>query len=184
MQVMEELFECWFNKQSANTETDKELPSCPSTFIRTKRGKTNQPIFLVAEESFKRCIQVAEWHARQCPDDLNVSKLTMKGHVVKTNLKCKNGKHPHTFSWSSSPYLPSNEYLVNSRVNHGFICSGILPSDYTRFTRGAGIGCISSEKRTSFFGNHKNHIQKEHDDSISTALWKKLPRMTVWILLT
>jgi hypothetical protein len=58
---------------------------------------------------------------------------------VKTNLKCRNVDKPHIFFWSSSPYLPSKEYLVN----HGLICSGILPSDYKCFANGAGIGIIN-----------------------------------------
>jgi hypothetical protein len=97
-----------------------------------------------------------------------------KGHVVKTNLKCRNEDKPHIFSWSSSPYLPSKEYLVNSRVNHGLICSGIFPSDYKRFANGAGIGIISEENRTTFFKQHKQHIQQECNDSIETALLEEV----------
>jgi hypothetical protein len=50
------------------------------------------------------------------------------------------------------------------------ICSGILPSDYKRFANGAGIGIINEEKRTTFFKQHKQHIQQECNDSIETAL--------------
>jgi hypothetical protein len=57
----------------------------------------------------------------QTKDNLQSTKIVKKGHVVKTNLKCRNEDKPHIFSWSSSPYLPSKEYLVNSRVNHGII---------------------------------------------------------------
>ena len=85
---------------------------------------------------------------------------------MKTNLKCRNVDKPHIFFWSSSPYLPSKEYLVN----HGLICSGILPSDYKCFANGAGIGIISEENRTTFFKQHKQHIQQECNDSIETAL--------------
>jgi hypothetical protein len=42
------------------------------------------------------------------------------------------------------------EYLVNSRVNHGLICSGILPSDYKRFANGTGIGIINDDTEASF----------------------------------
>jgi hypothetical protein len=74
------------------------------------------------------------------------------------------------FFWSSSPYLPSKEYLVN----HGLICSGILPSDYKCFANGAGIGIINEENRTTFFKQHKQHIQQECNDSIETALLEEV----------
>ena len=171
LQVIEALFGKWFG-DTDNRNTD--VPVCPSTYVRAKKTDCNQSVFLIAEDSFHRLLEVSEWHARQCKDNLQSTKIVKKGHVVKTNLKCRNEDKPHIFSWSSSPYLPSKEYLVNSRVNHGLICSGILPSDYKRFANGAGIGIINEENRTTFFKQHKQHIQQECNDSIETALLEEV----------
>jgi hypothetical protein len=168
LQVIEALFDKWFG-DTDNRNTD--VPVCPSTYVRAKKTDCNQSVFSIAEDSFHRLLEVSEWHARQCKDS---TKILKKGHVVKTNLKCRNEDKPHIFSWLSSPYLPSKEYLVNSRVNHGLICSGIFPSDYKRFANGAGIGIINEENRTTFFKQHKQHIQQECNDSIETALLEEV----------
>ena len=176
LQVVEALLMKW-DKESNNNEqvagTNENVP-CPSTFIRSKKGDTNQKIFLTAEDSFKRLISVVEWHARQCNENLTANKFVQKGHVAKTNLKCSNKETPHVFSWSSSPYLPNKEYLVNCRVNHGLICSGMLPADYKRFANGAGIGVISNEKRATFFNSHSKFIQEEYNYSTDIAVLQEI----------
>jgi hypothetical protein len=62
----------------------------------------------------------------------------MKGHVTSVRLTCSKDKS-HSYLWSSSPYLPNDEYLVNQRLSHAFFSSGILPVHYTRFAKAAGI---------------------------------------------
>jgi hypothetical protein len=56
----------------------------------------------------------------------------------------------------------------------GLICSGILPSDYKRFANGTGIEIINEENRTTFFKQHKQHIQQECNESIETALLEEV----------
>ena len=83
-------------------------------------------------------------------------------------------KHSHKFVWSSSPYMPNKEYLVNVRVNHWLICSGRLPSHYARFVEGSGIGKIYKEKRHSFYKSYNQHIQSECEDSTSKAVLEEI----------
>lgn len=172
IQVIEALLENY----SAQKDNDKSVPNepCPSTYVRSKKTDCNQKIFLTSEDSMKRLISVTEWHSKQCTEKLNTTRLLMKGHVCKTSLKCKNKETPHIFSWSSSPYLPSKEYLVNSRVNHGIVSSGILPADYKRFVKGSGIGVISDEKRSSFFNTYYPHVEKEYEESTDLALLQEI----------
>ncbi|CAC5383144.1 unnamed protein product [Mytilus coruscus] len=46
----------------------------------------------------------------------------------------------------------------------------MLPSHYTKFVDGAGIGKINKEKRNKFFNSYENHIQTEYHKSTTTAL--------------
>lgn len=170
LQVIETLFQLWSNKtkESENELAEKEKPSVPSTYIKVQKKDVNQRIFLCAEESIKRLVEVAEHHGSSCKKHLKVKKIHQKGHVVTTHFFCDE-QNDHSFLWSSSPYLPNQEYLVNNRVKHGFTCSGMLPSHYVRFTEGAGIGKISKQSRQKFFNEMKEHIQREYDDSTHTA---------------
>ncbi|CAC5410013.1 unnamed protein product [Mytilus coruscus] len=176
LQVIEALLQKWNEKNDTSNTQTKEFQEepCPSTYIRSKKVDTNQHIFLTAADSFKRLISVVEWHARCCKEKLKPTKLLKKGHVCKISLKCNDKETPHVFSWSSSPYLPTKDYLVNSRVNHGITCSGILPAVYKRFAQGSGIGVISDENRTSFFNVHSQHIQEEYKYSTDIALLQEI----------
>lgn len=121
-------------------------------------------IFLTIEDSLNRIINVVDWRTRHGHEKLKSTRMSTKGHV--RCLRCNNKERTHIFSWSSSP---TNENLVNSRMNHGILCSGILPADYNRLVKGAGIGIISDEKRITFFNTYVAHIQKEYDNSIELA---------------
>jgi hypothetical protein len=142
----------------------------PSTYIKAGKKDVNQAICMCAEDSLKRYTEVVESHARHCREKLNIKQLTRRGHVILTRMQCENTESAHTFLWSSSPYMPNKEYLVNNRINHGIICSGMLPSHYTKFVDGAGIGKINKEKHNKFFKSYDRHIQQEYDKSTETAL--------------
>lgn len=174
LHVIQALFQKWDLDNTNGTINESTDEVCPSSFVRSRKTETKQKIFLTAEESFKRIIAIVEWHSRHCKAKLRTTKMLQKGHVCKTSLKCDSKERPHVFSWSSSPYLPNKEYLVNSRVNHGIICSGILPADYKRFVKGAGIGAIADESRSSFFNVHAEHIQAEYEYSTEIALLQEI----------
>jgi hypothetical protein len=42
------------------------------------------------------------------------------------------------------------------------MCSGILPSHYTRFTNGSTIGSITWAGRKQFFEEYKNSVEVEY----------------------
>lgn len=140
-----------------------------NTFLSCKKEETNEQIFMTAKSSLQRLTEVAENHARVCDGKLEMKKITMKGHVAAMNMKCSVTKN-HNMLWSSSPYLPDNEYLVNRRVYHGFICSGMLPVHYARFTNGVGCGKLGIQKRSQYFKSMKPTVKAEYAESIDLAL--------------
>ena len=100
--------------------------------------------------------------------------MVRRGHVLVVTLKCSNQEDSHTYSWSSSPYLPNKEYLVNHRICHAIVCCGMLPVHYTRFSNTAGIGCISKEKRKTFHESHKQSVDHVYNESIEEALMEEI----------
>jgi hypothetical protein len=75
LQVIEALFDKWFG-DTDNRNTD--VPVCPSTYVRAKKTDCNQSVFLIAEDSFHRLLEVSEWHARHCKDNLQSTKILKK----------------------------------------------------------------------------------------------------------
>ena len=55
-----------------------EIPVCPSTYVRAKKTDCNQSVILIAEDSFHRLLEVSEWHARQCKENLQSTKIMKK----------------------------------------------------------------------------------------------------------
>lgn len=141
-----------------------------NTYVQVQEKDSNQRIFLTAEESLKRLVTVAENHAKLCKGRLVSKKLTEKGHVAAVRFNCSMEKS-HSLLWSSSPYLPNNEYLVNRRVMHGFACSGMLPVHYMRFAKGANIGVINQKNREQCLQKIYPHVEEEYKESIDLALW-------------
>ena len=88
-----------------------------------------QKVFLCAEQSLQRLVEVAEHHRGYCKQNLKIKKIHQKGHVNSAKFSGNNSCE-HSFLWSSSPYLPNKEYLENTRVSQSFSCIGMLPSRY------------------------------------------------------
>lgn len=146
-----------------------------NTYVDVTRENSNQKLFITAEPSLQKCIQAAEMHARHCDCSLSVTNMEYKGHAVITKIGCnKKGAGGHQFRWSSSPYLPNGEYLVNHRFIHGYTCSGILPVQYKRLSQGAGIGMVSEHRRTQIVNNLSRHVLSESVESQNQALLEEI----------
>ncbi|CAC5425345.1 unnamed protein product [Mytilus coruscus] len=125
---------------------------------------------MVKKESKRPCFKIS------IPGDgshFNVKKLTQKGHVAAIRFTCDKDKH-HSVLWSSSPYLPNGEYMVNSRIFHGYECSGMLPVHYNKFSQGANIGHINKSKKSYMFNYYKQFVDEEYNGSIETALMEQV----------
>ena len=91
-----------------------------------KRKDVDQGLFIATESSIVTYGEICEAHTSICKGKLKLAKRTMEGHVVSIRLACTKEKS-HSYLWSSSPYLPNDEYLVNHRIKHAFVSSGLLP---------------------------------------------------------
>lgn len=116
-------------------EDEEQSPKTPGAFINVKRGQVNQDFFVTSLFPTKKLMDITATHGRYCH-----GKLEERGHVVSLKLCCtKPGHAPQKYIWASSPYLQNGKYLINQRINHAFLCSGMLPSHYSRFCTSAGL---------------------------------------------
>lgn len=151
--IIDELLTFVIENHDDNARNDRENVFPPS-YVQTKKKDTDQQIFVASKSSISNLCQLSAAHSKHCNGKLTVLKKTMKGHVISIRFHCNIDKS-HGYLWSLYPYLQNNEYLKNHRVNHGYLCSGMLPSYYTRLSNGAGIGCIKKQRRKFFFQNYK-----------------------------
>ena len=130
-------------KHSQNMEDT----ATPASFAEASTGENKQNAFTTAESSIQNIVDIVQHHSHNCPSGLKLKKLVYRGHVAVVTFHCGNQINPHILKWSSSPYLPNKEYLVNHRVVHGFTCSGMLPIHCKRFCKGTQISETKEENR-------------------------------------
>ena len=173
LDIMENLLDFWIKSKSGHSEST--TTRVPGTYISATKGQVNQDFFVTSLPSVKKLMDTSVAHGKNCNGKLMVKKVTKRGHVVSLKLCCTStNRARHNYIWSSSPYLPNGKYLVNERINHAFLCSGMLPSQYARFCHGANMGMISVDIRDSFFKKYKGFVKEEYDDSTNTALLEEI----------
>lgn len=89
-----------------------------------------------------------------------------------TKLTCRNDKS-RQFWWSSSPKMPNGKYLVNERILHSVVCSGMLSVHYKQFADGANTGHITDKQQREYFSLYhvyKEAVGEQYNESTSTAL--------------
>ena len=152
---------------------ERVVPDYPGSVVEVKKDKTSDmTLFLSCAPSLQRCIALSELHGRFCDKQLKIKKQKMKGHVMYCRLKCS---EKHEYRWSSSPYImDTGLYLINQRLMHGLVVSGMLPSLYERFTNAAAIGCIDHRQRSRFLQDYRSAIDDVYIDSIKNARFQEI----------
>ena len=159
----------WLEQCGGDNKRAQSHHASSSASAPLQEKDRDQDVYLIAESSLNKLIVRVQEHARHCKESLRVSKINRRGHVAVAKLKC--AKHnTHCSLWSSSPQLPNGKYLINERVNHGVVCSGMLPVHYRRFSDGAGIGKITDQQQRDHFAAYKDALSEEYKDSTQRAM--------------
>ncbi|KAJ8314865.1 hypothetical protein KUTeg_007015 [Tegillarca granosa] len=169
-EILETVLDKWIE---ANCQENQARHSIGGSYLKVKKQDVNQKLFITAQKSLMKLVDIASAHSKICDANLKVSRNIHKGHVSSLKLQCLSAE-PHKYSWSSSPYLPNGKYFINEKINHAFDCSGMLPSHYTRFCSFSGIGLINKSNREKFYKRHKDSISSEYNESVQTALLEEV----------
>lgn len=162
-ELLDTVLDFYLRRNTANT-------AWINTYVPVDKNNTDQQLFITSQDSVQKIIDLGAHHSQVCSSRLTVSNIIMRGHVAVTKLKCSQHHSAHEYKWSSSPYLPNGEFLVNSRVFHGFSCSGMLPIHYKRLSSGANIGMISDAKRKEYMNKYFPCVEKLGEESQMEAL--------------
>jgi hypothetical protein len=130
---------------------------------------------MMTKSSLGNIVALAEDHAKYCSSRMMIQRIHRTGHVAQVKLRCRRmGPGRHSFRWNSSPRLPNHKFLINEKVKHGIIFSGMRPSQYERFSEGTGMGCINEHDRRKFVKSYKPLVSEQYTDSIETALLEEI----------
>ena len=169
-EVLSEALDFWILKHTQS----RVITAAPVSFAEASIHENKQKVFITAETSVQSIVDIVQNHAHNCASGLKLKKLVYRGHVALVTLNCCNQNNPHILKWSSSPYLPNKQYLVNHRVIHGFTCSGMLPIHYKRFCNGVKIGFINKSKRKKIETHYHSHVTNVFNEFIEQALHEEI----------
>lgn len=161
-EVMDKLMDSWL-------DADKESSATAYTSYHVVDNDEKEELFVTTASSVNRLAGMVATHTSHCSAPVKQTKLTKKGHVGVITLRCSHNK-PHSYKWSSSPYLKNKQFLVNARIVHGFVTSGLLPVKYERLCLGAKFGYIGLAKRKEILKYHNQCVNEEYEESTTAAL--------------
>ena len=143
--IIQHLFDVWdLHKQSS--------PSAAQNLnVVARKENCDQKLLVVAESAFTVAIQTVHKHALVCAKNLKAKKITTRGHTSFVTLSCARN---HRYTWPTSPALPNGKRLVDSKIAHAYVTSGLLPNQYDRFTKEASIGTICKDNLFKFTTDH------------------------------
>ena len=183
------VLDAWLKSETANenasqehgseSQTSHSQPELVQIQIAT-RDQAKQPQYVTCKTSLEKLLEISHYHGKSCKSALKISRCTRSGHICRLQLKCDNETVKHSYSWTSSPQLVNGKYAANERIMHGLVFSGMRPSHYARFTRGAGIGCIHQRRRRDHMRSTARLVQSEYEESIETAM---LEEQAAYVLL-
>ena len=145
-----------------------------STFV--DKSVNDDPIFIASKGSM--CHMLALLHQHQnCHGVPKVQEVRHIGHVAMLRIKCP--RCSFATGWNSSQYMSSTEghtpmFLVNMKIAHAFITSGLRKVQYDTFCKGAGFGTLKDEKISQIKKMYVPIIQEFADDSKQQAIEEEI----------
>ena len=129
------VFQYWLDKHE-NYDHEQFV----GNYVQATRGDVDQQLFVCAKDSVTNLIQQTIQHSRLCNSPMDIHECGMSGHVATMTVRCAAA---HTFRWLSSPYTPDNKFLVNVRMQHGILSSGLRYVEYESVMNAVDIGVLS-----------------------------------------
>ena len=172
--IISQVLDFYIHRNTPQEQCNNQLRTEPSVspgFEQVDREEVDQPLFVTAIQSVKNLCKIISEHATNCPNCiLDTNEKYKRGHVSVLNIVCETCSC-ELQNWPSSPYLPNNKFLVNYRVAHGFLTSGMIPVQYQRFAEFSDIGCLSeSFIREHFLPDFNLSVDFEYRESCNDAL--------------
>ena len=108
-----------------------------------------------------------------------MKSINMKGHVAMCELQCT--KCTYKPRWNSSPYLlqsgaESPKFLVNWRMDHTFLLSGLREVQYEALLSAASVGMLSADFLAGVRKQYKTGVEELCTESKMDALHEEIAR--------
>ena len=107
-------------------------------------------------------------HGSICDKPLALNRTKQNGCLLEYEVRCSNCSFSSV--WISSPVLPDGRDLVNLRITHGYLSSGLLPSQLDRFLKATTLDTVPTPRMTQNVNQYAKCVEEERTASCTTAL--------------
>lgn len=156
------------DQQDNNGSTEGETNF--SGYQYCDKDNSLQPVYLMTQDAAGELIKMVEKHGKKCTHSLHCTESKRLEHAGFFTITCS--KNCTQFHWNTSSHIEGGKCLVNVRMVHAYMVSGILPVQYERLC----VGYVGT--RTTAFRNFKdiyNDVtESEMTSSIQTALREEI----------
>ena len=135
--VMDYYILCVYSDNSTTKGTKRDYVQDEEYQLCTEEQALREQLFVCAMSSMSNLVSRVVQHTHKCPASLEMKSGAYLHHGMNLKLTCDQN---HNLNWTSSPYIMGGKLLVNMRVLHGIITSGILPGQVTKLTSEAKTG--------------------------------------------
>lgn len=152
-------------------EREQETQHDEKPYNLLQRGFVDEDIFFSTRSAMKNVFCRIHQHYSFCKCFLDITDTQNFGHSATFVLSCTIG---HTLSWTSSPRVEGGDFLVNLRVVHSVLTSGILPNQYNRLCDGANFGKLSETVFDRFSDSYGKIVEKLARESEKHSLQEEI----------
>ena len=136
--------------------------------VKCDRNKADEDLLVTTASAAENLMNIAGTHASICGKRLTLTRTKQNGCSSEYKVGCS----ACSFSslWVSSPVLPDGRDLVNLRITHGYLSSGLLPSQLDRFLKATTLDTVPAIRMTQNVNQYAKCVEEERTDSCTTAL--------------
>ena len=161
-------------KLKSNTEVfDHLMDSYIKEFVHESEKESlqnqddNLDLFLCSKQKLFDLVRLSQRYGPLEP--LDMDKI---GHVARLAIKPLAGRMV-PFFWHSSSAM-AEDYTINYRLIHSYLCAGMFPAQYERLCDFAKIGLPVKRFREKMFPTYGISVRKLRDQSIKNATEEEL----------
>ena len=139
--------------------------------LASGKDTKSEELFISTESSLSQLISRTQAHRGCCDQPLSIKKSNRFQHAVQLNVTCDNN---HTITWTSSPYVQGGKLLVNLRMAHGYLTSGILPNQYSKMCSEAKLGALGHKYVEGILPAYLETVQEVRNAGTEDALLEEI----------
>lgn len=133
-----------------------------------------QDLFISTKSALESLNNITFKHNVTCNNIVDINIQSQHTNIMQKVYKVSCSKCTFSSSWRTSPQLPTGKALVNIRVTHAVLSSGISQTKFIRFLNSTGIGILSWYRFGKGINEYCSYVAQERESSCKKALHEEI----------